>query len=119
MPLKKICSVLSMLFLLHSLDAQETATTSVTLNKVRLDFKLDAKGSPVYSVYFNQQPVIQPSQMGFILIEDSLMDRNFELEFFRDSGDGWYYHFIACAYQGTVHVFYAANRHSNEPPCGV
>jgi len=68
-----------MLFLLHSLDAQETATTSVTLNKVRLDFKLDAKGSPVYSVYFNQQPVIQPSQMGFILIEDSLMDRNFEL----------------------------------------
>jgi hypothetical protein len=79
MPLKKICSVLSMFFLLHSLDAQETATTSVTLNKVRLDFKLDAKGSPVYSVYFNQQPVIQPSQMGFILLEDSLMDRNFEL----------------------------------------
>src|SRR5690242_3216138 len=79
MPLKKIYSALFLFCLFHSLHAQETATTSITLSKVRLDFKLDAKGAPVYAVYFNQQPVIQSSKMGFILIEDSLMDRGFEL----------------------------------------
>jgi len=79
MPFRKISSLLFMLFLQTGLYAQETGSTSITMNKVRLDFKLNAKGSPVYSVYYNQQPVIQPSSMGFILLEDSSMDKNFEL----------------------------------------
>ena len=79
MLLKRLCFYCSTLLLLNSASSQETAITSVAMNKVRMDFKLDEKGAPVYAVYFNQQPVIQPSHMGFRLVEDSLMDRNFEL----------------------------------------
>ena len=45
----------------------------VQLGKVKLVFKLDGQGEPVYSVTYGDRAVILPSKMGFRLKEaDSL-----------------------------------------------
>ncbi len=56
-----------------SVSAQEE-----TLGKVKLVFKLDEQGEPVYSVTYGDRAVILPSKMGFRLLEaDSAFTEGF------------------------------------------
>lgn len=49
------------------------------MNKVKLDFSLDAAGRPVYAVYFNREAVINPSHMGIKILNDTNLDSNFTI----------------------------------------
>jgi len=60
-------------------NAQENKTVKASMNKVKLEFMLDAEGKPVYSVGYGDKPVIKPSPMGFTLADDAPFDKNFEL----------------------------------------
>jgi hypothetical protein len=47
------------------------------MGKVRLEFTLNAEGKPLYSVFYDDKPVIKPSEMGFSLLDDAAFDKNF------------------------------------------
>jgi len=59
--------------------AQETSVITEKMGNIELSFMLDENGSPQYSVYFKQQPVIKPSQLGFILDNKKSFNSNFTL----------------------------------------
>src|SRR5438093_429634 len=61
---------------LNSAGAQ---TFTVVMQNVKLDFQLDNKGIPNYSVWYNGQAVIKPSQLGFKIKDAEPLDANFEL----------------------------------------
>src|SRR5580692_8991402 len=59
----------------YSVSAQEEM---VQLGKVKLAFRLDGQGEPVYSVTYGDREVILPSKMGFRLKDaDSLFFEGF------------------------------------------
>jgi hypothetical protein len=69
-----VCLCLSIL-VGYSVSAQREI---LQLGKVKLEFTLDGKGEPVYSVTYGDKPVILPSAMGFRLKEgDSLFSAGF------------------------------------------
>jgi hypothetical protein len=76
--MKKIFVCFICLIILNGARAQDSST-HVSLNKIKLDFILDANGRPVYSVYFGQTPVIKPSHLGIKLLNDNNFDTHFEL----------------------------------------
>lgn len=49
------------------------------MNKVKMNFKLDEKGIPVYAVTFDNKNVILPSSMGFTITDAKPMTDDFEL----------------------------------------
>jgi hypothetical protein len=57
--------------------AQDNKPIKASMNKVRLEFMLDADGKPLYAVYYGDKPVVKPSAMGFTLANDAAFDRNF------------------------------------------
>jgi hypothetical protein len=61
--------------LLQRAYAQRVET--VEMGKVKLSFSLDGRGTPVYSVLFDNKPVVLSSAMGFVLKEDSAFYRGF------------------------------------------
>lgn len=65
--------------MLHAAKAQDNKLIKASMNKVRLEFMLDAEGKPLYSVYYGEKPVIKPSALGFTLANDSAFDKHFEL----------------------------------------
>lgn len=65
--------------MLHAAEAQDNKLIKASMNKVRLEFMLDAEGKPLYSVYYGEKPVIKPSALGFTLANDSAFDKHFEL----------------------------------------
>ncbi|MDB4923577.1 MAG: hypothetical protein JWQ54_5560 [Mucilaginibacter sp.] len=67
------------LIIIHGAIAQENKTIEVNMNKVKLQFMLDADGRPVYSINYGQSPVIKPSHLGIKLQNDSNFDDHFEL----------------------------------------
>ncbi|MDB5133789.1 MAG: glycoside hydrolase family 97 protein [Mucilaginibacter sp.] len=77
--MKKIFICLLSLVLFNGVKAQGNKSIRVSMNKVQLEFMLDAEGKPIYSVYYGEKPVIKPSAMGFTLANDSAFDKNFEL----------------------------------------
>lgn len=79
MLLKKISCYLLLVALVPRVCAQSSNPVSVTMNKVKLDFVLDAGGTPTYAVRFDQQPVIATSKLGFSLTDDSTFYKDFEL----------------------------------------
>jgi hypothetical protein len=81
MQMKKIFICLIGLAVSGSAWAQgNTADIHVNMNKVKLDFKLDANGRPVYDVFYGQQSVINPSHLGIKLLDDSNFDDHFEIK---------------------------------------
>ncbi|RFM28344.1 glycoside hydrolase family 97 protein [Deminuibacter soli] len=60
-------------------QAQQNNHITVQQNNVQLTFTLDEQGRPLYTVQYKQQPVIQPSYLGFKLAEDSLLYKNFAI----------------------------------------
>jgi hypothetical protein len=61
------------------LQAQESKTFEAGQQQLKLKFKLDAEGRPVYSLYFAGKPVIEPSLLGIDLVNDSAFNRQFEI----------------------------------------
>jgi hypothetical protein len=80
MRMKKIFSCLIGLAVCGCVYAQGDNDIQATMNKVKLDFKLDADGRPVYDVFYGQQPVIKPSRLGIKLLDDSNFDDHFEIK---------------------------------------
>lgn len=63
-------------FLVCTAWAQDFSTQ---MNKVKLNFQLDGKGTPVYSVYFNDKTVIKSSALGIAIAETGEMKEGFTL----------------------------------------
>src|SRR5437870_683069 len=74
--LKKIPVFLFSILLANAASAQEI---TAGMEKIRVLFNVDAKGTPVYSVSFGQKVIIQPSQLGFIFSNDDAFNSNFEI----------------------------------------
>src|SRR5690242_8577985 len=76
MAIRKTLTVVLCLFILLRASAQQA---SAEMNKVRLQFSLDAAGSPSYEVLYNSKPLILPSILGFSLDDDSAFYQNFRV----------------------------------------
>ena len=63
--MKRIYTFLLSMAMLHAVQAQDNKVLKASMNKVRLEFMLDDKGEPTYSVYYGDNTVIKPSGMGF------------------------------------------------------
>lgn len=65
--------------LLLLVTAVQVQAQTVETEKVKLSFSLDNVGRPVYAVDYDQQPVIRPSALGFVLADDSTFYRGFKV----------------------------------------
>ena len=79
MILKKTFAVLIISFLLVPARAQKQKEFSVSMNKVKLSFMLNEKGTPVYAVFYGEKQIIKPSQMGFVFSNNDDFNSGFEL----------------------------------------
>ncbi|MEP6927208.1 MAG: glycoside hydrolase family 97 protein [Ginsengibacter sp.] len=79
--MRKIITVGFLFFFLstNSASSQPQEQISVSLGKVRVSFSLDKTGVPFYEMLFNQQLVIRPSKMGFMLKDITSSDKAFEV----------------------------------------
>ena len=77
MILKKAISILLASLLFVPAIAQQKNGFSVSMNKVKLSFTLNEKGTPVYSITFNGKQVIKPSEMGLVFAKISGAGFNF------------------------------------------
>ena len=77
--MRKIFICLISLFIFGGAKAQGIGPISASMNKVKLNFVLDAEGRPVYSVYFEDKPIINTSRLGIKLADDSAFDKHFEI----------------------------------------
>ena len=73
--LQKVIACLCLCLFCYLVRAQEGE--SVKLGKVQCSFSLDKDGRPMYAVSFGGKPVVLPSQMGFVLVEDSSFYKGF------------------------------------------
>jgi len=60
-------------------QAQSDQTMQAGMGRIKLDFKLDADGRPLYKVYFGDKPVVNNSCMGIRLANDSAFDKHFKV----------------------------------------
>ncbi|MGH2566296.1 MAG: glycoside hydrolase family 97 N-terminal domain-containing protein, partial [Ginsengibacter sp.] len=79
MLLKKIVFVLTALLFLTPAIAKKKEEFFITMNKVKVSFMLDEKGTPLYTISYSDKPVIKPSQMGFIFSNNDNFNSGFEL----------------------------------------
>jgi len=77
--LKKLSCYILLVILVPRVCAQTTNPVQITSHKVKLDFVLDAAGTPRYAVQYDQQQVVAPSRLGFSLTDDSTFYKDFEL----------------------------------------
>ena len=77
--MKKIFICLFSLVILGAVKAQDKPVINASMNKVKLNFMLDADGKPAYSVFYGDKPVINNSYLGIKLANDSAFDKNFVL----------------------------------------
>ena len=75
--MKKILTCIISLLLLNHVTAQQATPISASMNKVKLDFILDAGGRPEYKVDYAEKPLINTSRMGIKLANDISLDSNF------------------------------------------
>jgi hypothetical protein len=66
-PTGRIKATLLIATLLFFYTARTQTPLTATMNNVRLEFNIDAKGRPFYSVYYKNKAVILPSKLGFTL----------------------------------------------------
>jgi len=60
-------------------QAQSAQTIQAGMGRIKLGFKLDADGRPLYKVYFDGKPVINNSYLGIKLANDSAFDKHFKV----------------------------------------
>ncbi len=77
--MKKIFICLLSLVIFGGANAQSEVSIHSSMNKVKLDFTLDASGRPSYKVFFGDKPVINNSYLGIKLANDTALDKNFAL----------------------------------------
>ena len=77
MPFKKLVTLLLLISAAIYSSAQNNE--SIENGKVKLSFQLNNEGSLMYSVFFNNKPVILSSRLGFILKEDSTFYKGFQM----------------------------------------
>lgn len=77
--LKKLSCYILLVILVPRVCAQTANPVQITSHKVKLDFVLDAAGTPRYAVQYDQQQVVAPSRLGFYLTDDSTFYKDFEL----------------------------------------
>ncbi|HTI57704.1 glycoside hydrolase family 97 protein [Mucilaginibacter sp.] len=77
--MKLICTLLLSLTLVYNVQSQDNPSLKTKLEKVRLEFTLNAEGAPYYAVYYADKDIIKPSAMGFTLAEGAGLDKNFEI----------------------------------------
>jgi len=76
---RKIFVFLFSLVIICGVQAQNNQSIQVGLNKIKLDFILDADGRPSYKVYLRDKPVINNSFLGVKLANDSAFDKHFKI----------------------------------------
>lgn len=74
---KKALLILTCLFAAYFVGAQDAAPLTESMGNVKLSFAIDENGSPHYSVFFKEKPVILSSRLGFTLANADAFDRNF------------------------------------------
>ncbi len=75
--MKKIAFAIAWLLAAITVIAQEKETPTARMGGVSLLFRLDETGAPLYEVYFNGQPVINASRMGFRIKDNHALDAGF------------------------------------------
>lgn len=75
--MKNILTCIISLLLLNRVTAQQGTAISASMNKVKLDFILDAGGRPEYRIQYGNKPLINASRMGIKLANDISLDSNF------------------------------------------
>ncbi len=59
-------------------SAQQPRIESASQGQVRVEFHLDDRGTPFYTVFFKEKQVIVPSRLGFNLTENNSFNTDFE-----------------------------------------
>ena len=77
--MKRIFVCLFSLVILGAVKAQDKPVINASMNKVKLNFMLDADGKPAYSVFYGNKPVINNSYLGIKLANDNAFDKDFVL----------------------------------------
>jgi hypothetical protein len=77
--MKKIFACIFSLLVVNHLTAQQAKTFTASMNKVTLQFMLDAGGRPGYTVYYDQKQIIKPSRLGIKILNDTGLDSNFAI----------------------------------------
>jgi hypothetical protein len=73
----KTVYTLLLCFVTFVAEAQDNKVIKTGMNRVRLEFMLDANGQPSYAVYYGDKTVVKPSAMGFTLANDAPFDKGF------------------------------------------
>jgi hypothetical protein len=76
MLLKQAGALLLSMSLIGAASAQEI---TASMQKVKMTFILNNKGTPLYSVSYDQKVIIQPSELGFIFTNDDDFNTNFQI----------------------------------------
>ncbi len=76
---KKSVLLLICILLIRPLMAQEQKEFSISMNKVKLSFMLDEKGTPVYEISYGEKQIIKSSQMGFVFSNNDNFNSGFEI----------------------------------------
>ncbi len=76
---KKIFAFLLSIGLTTAGMAQGNNPVTISMNNVKLEFTLDQNGTPYYSAFYKDKPVIKKSSMGFKLLNDVNLYSNFEI----------------------------------------
>jgi hypothetical protein len=75
--MRRLTACLFALFICCKAIAQSGAPIHISMDKVWLDFILEAGGRPAYQVFYAGKPVIKTSYLGIKLADDSALDKNF------------------------------------------
>lgn len=73
------CLLLASFCFSSALSQQYKNGLSVSMDQVQLDFSLDERGIPYYTARYDQELVVEPSQLGFLLKDSIKLDRNFQV----------------------------------------
>jgi len=77
--MKKAFTCFFTLLLFAGAMAQDNRSISASMDKVKLNFMLDAAGRPQYAVYYGQTQIIKPSRLGIKILDDTGLDSNFAI----------------------------------------
>jgi hypothetical protein len=68
-----------MLIVIQTIIAQETRVSNLALGNTELNVMINEAGTPLYSVYYKNQPVVSSSELGFILTDGKQLHTGFEV----------------------------------------
>lgn len=75
--MKKVFTCLFVLAWMNNTYAQQSISAS--MNKVKLEFRLDEAGKPEYSVFYANKPAVKKSLLGLVLADDSTFYKGFKV----------------------------------------